>query len=66
MPNRKQIHRRNVFLCDESEGRDSAFWRAAAIARDSEHWGYHEINTNHMIAINRPRELADVLLGISG
>lgn len=51
---------------DESEGRDSAFWRAAAIARDSEHWGYHEINTNHMIAINRPRELADVLLGISG
>jgi pimeloyl-ACP methyl ester carboxylesterase len=50
---------------DESETDNSAFWRAARMAQQSPRWGYHEIATNHMVAINRPRELADLLTGIS-
>ncbi len=48
---------------DENEASDSAFWKAAALARESEQWDYHEIGTNHMVAINRPHELAAILLG---
>jgi len=40
------------------------FWDAADRARASARWGYHEIATNHMIANNRPAELAEVLLGL--
>lgn len=46
---------------DETEARDSAFWRAAHAAKESPRWSYHEVATNHMVAINRPRELADIL-----
>jgi pimeloyl-ACP methyl ester carboxylesterase len=47
---------------DDPGGR--AFWDAAAHARASARWRYHEIATNHMIASNRPRELATSLLEI--
>jgi pimeloyl-ACP methyl ester carboxylesterase len=38
------------------------FDAAAARARTSPAWEYHEIATNHMIPNNRPRELAEILL----
>jgi pimeloyl-ACP methyl ester carboxylesterase len=34
-------------------------------ARGSAHWQYHEIETNHMVASNRPEELADLLLELA-
>ena len=39
-----------------------ALWRAADRARDSSAWRYAEIETTHMVASNRPRELATILL----
>lgn len=53
-------------VADAAEADDSAFWRAARAAKDSPSWGYHEVGTNHMVAINRPRELVDILLGVAG
>lgn len=41
------------------------FWTAADHARGSARWSYHEIATNHMIANNRPAELATVLEGLA-
>lgn len=41
-----------------------AFWNAAEHARGSRRWRYHEIDTNHMVASNRPRELAKLLSAI--
>jgi len=38
------------------------FDAAAAWARSSPQWSHHEIATNHMVASNRPRELAEILL----
>lgn len=38
-----------------------AFWRAADRARVSEAWSYAEIDTSHMIPIDRPGELAALL-----
>jgi hypothetical protein len=32
------------------------------MAKASPRWGYYEIETNHMVPYNKPRELADVLL----
>ena len=43
----------------------AAFWDAADHANASERWGYHEIGTNHMVASNRPEELATLLAAIS-
>jgi pimeloyl-ACP methyl ester carboxylesterase len=40
----------------------NAFWSAAATARSSPAWRYREIATNHMVASNRPHELAELLL----
>jgi hypothetical protein len=40
----------------------AVFDAAAARARNSTAWQYHEIATNHMIPNNRPKELADLLL----
>lgn len=37
------------------------FWDAADRAQASPRWSYHEIATNHMIANNRPEELAALL-----
>ncbi len=41
-----------------------AFWRAARHAQASADWRYHEIATNHMVANNRPDELAAILLDL--
>jgi hypothetical protein len=40
------------------------FSAAAARARSSPAWTYHEVATNHMVASNRPRELAEILIGL--
>jgi pimeloyl-ACP methyl ester carboxylesterase len=40
----------------------AAFWRAADRAKSSEAWRYAEIETTHMVASNRPNELATILL----
>lgn len=50
---------------DESETRDSAFWRAAQMAQASKRWACHEVATNHMVAINRPVELVELLTRIA-
>jgi pimeloyl-ACP methyl ester carboxylesterase len=39
-----------------------AFWNAADRVKGDPAWRYREIDTNHMIPVNRPRELADLLL----
>ena len=41
------------------------FWDAADRARNSPHWRYREIATNHMIPSNRPDELAGLLLELA-
>lgn len=42
----------------------AVFAACAAQAASSPAWSYHEIATNHMVASNRPRELADLLLAL--
>jgi hypothetical protein len=46
----------------EGEPAGEVFWKAARHAQSSPAWRYFEIATNHMIASNRPQELADLLL----
>ena len=41
------------------------FRAAAERARTSAAWRFHEIDTNHMVASNRPAELADILLSLA-
>lgn len=41
------------------------FWRAATLAKASNRWHYREISTNHMVASNRPQELAAILLELA-
>jgi pimeloyl-ACP methyl ester carboxylesterase len=43
-------------------GGPSAFWRAAAAVQADPAWRYREIDTDHLIPINRPAELAELLL----
>ena len=40
----------------------TAFDTAAAHAKGSPAWHHHEIATGHMVASNRPRELAEILV----
>ena len=42
-----------------------AFAAAAAHARTSPAWTYRQITTSHLVAQNRPRELADLLLELA-
>ena len=42
-----------------------AFDAAAALARDSPAWRYHEIATTHLVAQNRPAELTRLLLDLA-
>lgn len=42
----------------------NAFWDAAEHARLSDRWRYEELDTNHMVASNRPGELVELLLGL--
>jgi pimeloyl-ACP methyl ester carboxylesterase len=41
------------------------FWAAADRARQSPAWRYREIATGHMVAVNRPGELARILLELA-
>ncbi len=43
----------------------SAFWAAADRAKASPAWRYHEIETTHVIASNRPEDLTRLLLELS-
>jgi hypothetical protein len=43
---------------------NAAFWRAARHAQSSPAWRYHEIDTHHMVANNRPAELTALLLDL--
>jgi pimeloyl-ACP methyl ester carboxylesterase len=45
----------------ENDPGNTAFWRAARHAQASPAWQYFEIATNHMVASNRPQELAALL-----
>jgi pimeloyl-ACP methyl ester carboxylesterase len=48
---------------DPRDGAGSdVFWATADRVRDDPRWRYHEIDSNHMIPQNRPRELVDLLL----
>jgi pimeloyl-ACP methyl ester carboxylesterase len=49
----------------ENDIGNEAFWRAARHAKGSPAWRYFEIATNHMVANNRPEELARILAGIA-
>lgn len=44
----------------------AAFWEAGERAQASDRWRYYEIATNHMVASNRPAELAQRLVEIAG
>ena len=50
---------------DPGEADNSAFWKTARHAEASSAWSYHEIATNHMVPMNRPHELATILLDIA-
>ena len=52
-------------LPDPGTEPNPAFAAAAAHARSSAAWSYREIATSHLIAQNRPRELADLLLELA-
>ena len=41
------------------------FWAAADRARQSPAWRYREIATGHMVPVNRPGELARILLELA-
>lgn len=43
----------------------SPFWQAARRAQASPAWRYHEIATDHLIPVNRPDELAGLLLELA-
>ena len=43
---------------------NEAFWRAAKHAGGSPAWNYFELATNHMLASNKPKEVARLLLDV--
>ena len=49
----------------DAGGRPSAFWRAADHAKASQDWRYHEVDSDHMIALNRPDDLIGILFGLT-
>jgi pimeloyl-ACP methyl ester carboxylesterase len=51
-----------AMLDPKSDVGADAFWRAADRAKNSKAWRYEEIGTTHMVASNRPNELAAILL----
>jgi pimeloyl-ACP methyl ester carboxylesterase len=44
---------------------NGAFWVAGDHAKESPAWRYREIATNHMIPINRPEEMTELLLELA-
>jgi pimeloyl-ACP methyl ester carboxylesterase len=50
----------------EPTGSASApFWAAARRAQSSPAWNYREIATDHLVPLNRPHELAEILLELA-
>ena len=47
-------------------GRASAFWTAAEHAKASQDWRYREVDSDHVIPINRPADLVALLLELTG
>ena len=47
---------------DPNESPDSAFWKAARHAEQSDAWRYREVATNHMVPFTKPDELTALLL----
>jgi pimeloyl-ACP methyl ester carboxylesterase len=45
--------------------RPSAFWTAADHAKASPDWRYHEVDSDHVIALTRPDELVTLLLALT-
>jgi pimeloyl-ACP methyl ester carboxylesterase len=43
----------------------SPFWTAARHAQSSPAWAYEEIATDHLVPVNRPHELAEILLKLA-
>jgi pimeloyl-ACP methyl ester carboxylesterase len=58
-----------TYIKATADGRDApggeAFWSVADHAKASERWQYFEIGTTHMVASNRPNDLAAILLGLA-
>jgi pimeloyl-ACP methyl ester carboxylesterase len=46
-------------------GRPSAFWAASDQAKTSPDWRYRELDSDHMVLVNRPAELVDLLLELT-
>lgn len=46
-------------------GRTSPFWRAADRTKTDPAWRYREIDTDHMILVNRPAEFVELLLELA-
>jgi pimeloyl-ACP methyl ester carboxylesterase len=49
----------------EPGGRTSPFWRAADRTKNDPAWRYRELDTDHMILVNRPAELVELLLELT-
>ena len=47
------------------DARRSAFWTAADYAKASQDWRYHEVDSDHVIPLNRPGDLVAILLGLT-
>jgi pimeloyl-ACP methyl ester carboxylesterase len=54
-----------TYIKATAEAEPKVFWDAAERARSSAAWRYREIATNHMVPVNRPDELADLLLELA-
>ena len=50
---------------DGAGARPSPFWRAADQTKTDPAWRYREIDTDHMILVNRPAELVELLLELT-
>jgi hypothetical protein len=46
-------------------GRASAFWTAADHAKTSQDWRYREVDSDHVIPLNRPADLVALLLELT-
>jgi hypothetical protein len=50
---------------DPDELGEGCFLDAAKRARTSDRWRYREIDTNHMLLSNRPKEVTDLLVELA-
>jgi pimeloyl-ACP methyl ester carboxylesterase len=54
-----------TYIKATAEAEPQAFWTAAGRARSSAAWTYREIDTGHLVPVNRPQELAEMLLELA-